>query len=300
MKRIGIIGLGNMGGNIAFIIAKKGYSLTVFDMNTVTMEKYCRISKIANDAIEVLNDSDIIILSLPSSKIVEPIILSFIDVGIKDKIIIDASTSSPISTQRLFQLAKKAGGHLVDLPLSGSPADALDSKLLALFGGEIELYEELRPLVSCFSDRYAYLGESGCGHVAKLIFNYIAMSYVNVYAMAFPLAEKMSLDSNQLYELLKTTGMSCNTLNFYAPKMIKRTYDMAFAIELAHKDLTYVKNMIEEYKVPAFALDGVLDLLKIAIKEGRGKKDCSESAAVMYEFFGGVSYKDTQNDNKNK
>lgn len=285
MEKVGFIGLGNMGGRVARAIASKGYELTVFDLNREAANAFSDAAAVAGDTLEVLRRSDIVFLSLPSSKVVEPIVDAFIQDGVADKIIVDTSTSYPISTKKMYARVKAAGGALVDLPLSGVPADAEKGKLLGMFGGDAELFEKLRPVVSCFANRYANLGGSGCGHVTKLIFNYIALSYVNTYAMAFPLTETMGLDNQQLFELLQTTGMGCGIMNFYVPKMIGKTYDMAFALELAHKDLTYVKNMFEEYQVPAFALDGVLTLLRTSIRDGRGKEDYSACIATMFDFF---------------
>jgi 3-hydroxyisobutyrate dehydrogenase-like beta-hydroxyacid dehydrogenase len=285
MQKIGFIGLGNMGKRVAMAILNKGYPMTVFDQNPAAMEAFVSKAKTAANALEVLENSEIIFLSLPSSKIVEPLIESFIQAGVKGKIIVDTSTSYPLSTRNLYQKVKGAGGALIDSPLSGVPADADKGKLLALFGGDPEYLEKLQPVVSCFADRFPNLGESGSGHITKLIFNFIALSYVNIYAMAFPLTEKMGLDNQQLYELLQTTGMSCGTLKFYVPKMIDKTYDMAFALELAHKDLSYVKSMFEEYQVPAFALDGILNLLRTSIRDGKAKEDYSACIATMYEFF---------------
>jgi 3-hydroxyisobutyrate dehydrogenase-like beta-hydroxyacid dehydrogenase len=92
---------------------------------------------------------------------------------------------------------------------------------------------------------------------------------------------------HQLFDLLTTTGMGCGTMKFYVPKMIDRTYDMAFALELAHKDLTYCRNLFEKFQVPAFALDGELAMLRTAIRDGKGKLDYSASIGTMFEFFEG-------------
>jgi 3-hydroxyisobutyrate dehydrogenase-like beta-hydroxyacid dehydrogenase len=285
MQKIGFIGLGNMGRRVALAIVNKGYPMTVFDQNPAATEPFASKAKVAKDAQELLENSELVFLSLPSSKIVEPIIESFIKAGVKGKIIVDTSTSYPLSTRNLYTKLKEAGGALIDLPLSGVPADADNGKLLALFGGDPEYFEKLKPVVTCFADRFPNLGGSGSGHITKLIFNFIALSYVNIYALAFPLTEKMGLDNQQLYELLQTTGMSCGTLKFYAPKMIGKSYDMAFALELAHKDLSYVKSMFEEYQVPAFALDGTLNLLRTSIRDGKAKEDYSACIKTMYEFF---------------
>jgi 3-hydroxyisobutyrate dehydrogenase-like beta-hydroxyacid dehydrogenase len=285
MRKIGFIGLGNMGKRVAMAIINKGHPVTVFDADSAARENFKSKASIAENAVEVVQKSELVFLSLPSSKVVEPMIGSFIESGVKGKIIVDTSTSYPFTTKKLFEKIKSAGGTMVDLPLSGVPADADAGKLLALFGGESALFEDLRPIVECFANRYVNLGGPGNGHITKLIFNFVALSYVNIWAMAFPLTEKLGLDNNQLYELLKTTGMACGMLNFYVPKMINKTYDKAFSLELAHKDLSYVKNMFEEYQVPSFALDGVLSLLRISIRDGKGKEDYSRCIETMFEFF---------------
>lgn len=287
MEKLGFIGLGNMGGAICHALVEKGNAVTVFDLSEKALESFRGKAAIAGDAIEVLDNSDIVFLSLPASKQVVPILESYLDHGVMGKTVVDTSTSYPETTREFYARFKEAGGVLVDLAISGAPADAARAGLMALFGGDPEQHERLAPIVACFADRYPNLGGSGNGHTAKILFNFVAMTYVNIYAMAFPLADKMGLDMHQLFELLMTTGMGCGTMNFYVPKMIDRTYDMAFALELAHKDLTYCRNLFEKFQVPAFALDGELAMLRTAIRDGKGKMDCSACIGTMFEYFEG-------------
>lgn len=287
MEKLGFIGLGNMGGAICHALVDKGNPVTVFDLSEKVLEGFRDKAAIAGNAIEVLDDSDIVFLSLPASKQVVPILESYLDHGVLGKTVVDTSTSYPETTREFYARFKEAGGVLVDLAISGAPADAARAGLMALFGGDPEQHERLAPIVACFADRYPNLGGSGNGHTAKILFNFVAMTYVNIYAMAFPLADKMGLDMHQLFELLMTTGMGCGTMNFYVPKMIDRTYDMAFALELAHKDLTYCRNLFEKFQVPAFALDGELAMLRTAIRDGKGKMDYSACIGTMFEYFEG-------------
>lgn len=287
MEQLGFIGLGNMGGAICRALVNKGQSVTVFDLSQKALEQFAGKATVAKDAVDVLEKSDIVFLSLPASKQVVPILDAYLHHGVAGKTVVDTSTSYPETTREYYEKFKEAGGNLVDLAISGAPADAEPGKLLALFGGDPEQHERLAPIVQCFADRYPNLGGSGCGHVAKIIFNFVAMSYVNIYAMAFPLADKLGLDMHQLLDLLLTTGMGCGTMRFYVPKMIDRTYDMAFALELAHKDLTYCRNLFEKFQVPAFALDGELAMLRTAIRDGKGKMDYSASIGTMFEYFEG-------------
>jgi len=287
METLGFIGLGNMGGAICRALIGGGNSVTVFDLSEKALADFRGRADVAGSAVEVLEKCGVVFLSLPSSRQVTPLLESYLAHGVEGKTVVDTSTSYPETTREFYARFKEAGGNLVDLAISGAPADAERGGLLALFGGDPEQHERLAPIVACFADRYPNLGGSGSGHTAKILFNFVAMSYVNIYAMAFPLAEKMGLDMNQLFELLLTTGMGCGTMRFYVPKMIGRTYDMAFALELAHKDLTYCRNLFEKFQVPAFALDGELAMLRTAIRDGKGKLDYSACIGTMFEYFEG-------------
>ncbi len=287
MEKLGFIGLGLMGGAICNALVDKGQQVTVYDLSERALEKFKNRATRGKDAIDVLETSDIVFLSLPASKQVVPILDSYLAHGVAGKTVVDTSTSYPETTIEYAKRFEEAGGRLVDLAISGAPGDAENAALLALFGGDPEQYERLKPIVACFANRYPNLGGSGNGHTAKVLFNFVAMSYVNIYAMAFPLADKMGLDMHQLLDLLLTTGMGCGTMRFYVPKMIDRTYDMAFALELAHKDLTYCRNLFEKYQVPAFALDGELAMLRTAIRDGKGKMDYSACIGTMFEYFEG-------------
>lgn len=287
MEKIGFIGLGMMGGAICNALVNNGHQVTVFDLSEKALEKFKGRAAQGKDAIDVLKNSDIVFLSLPASKHVVPILDSYLAHGVVGKTVVDTSTSYPETTIEYAKRFEEEGGRLVDLAISGAPGDAKNAALLALFGGDPEQYERLKPIVACFANRYPNLGSSGNGHTAKILFNFVALSYVNIYAMAFPLADKMGLDMHQLFDLLTTTGMGCGTMRFYVPKMIDRTYDMAFALELAHKDLTYCRNLFEKYQVPAFALDGELAMLRTAIRDGKGKMDYSACISTMFDYFEG-------------
>jgi 3-hydroxyisobutyrate dehydrogenase-like beta-hydroxyacid dehydrogenase len=287
METIGFIGLGAMGSGICSSLIAKGKSVTVYDINQNALEQFKDTATIADSPNEVLKNSDCIFLSLPSSKEVEPLVEGFLSEGVNDKTIVDLSTSYPFSTKRLYQLVKESGGTYVDAALAGSPDDCKTGKIMVLFGGDKMHFDRLKPTMECFCGKYKYVGESGSGHLAKLMMNFIGLSYITLYAQTFPLTEKMGLDNHVLRELISESGLGCGTFNFYAPKLLSKSYDLAFAMELAHKDLTYVRQLFEAYQAPAFSLDGTLNLMRTGLKEGRGKKDVSEICAVMHEFFEG-------------
>ena len=117
--------------------------------------------------------------------------------------------------------------------------------------------------------------------LTKLSINFLGLSYVGLYAQLFPLTEKMGIDNQVLQKLIGNSGTNCGVFQFYSGKMINRTYDMAFSLENAHKDLSYVKELYENYQVPAFMLDGLLDMLRAGIRDGDGPRDYSASIDTM-------------------
>lgn len=287
MERIGFIGLGAMGYGICSSLIKKGYPATVYDISVDALKPFEVSASIADGPGEVLRESECIFFSLPSSKEVEELVGQFLEIGVEGKTLIDLSTSDPFSTKQLNRKVADQGGIFVDAALAGSPDDCKNGKIMVLFGGREADYAELEPLMRSFCGKYKYAGESGSGHLAKLMMNLIGLSYIAAYAQTFPLTEKMGLDNRILAELISESGLGCGTFNFYAPKLLSKSYDLAFTLELAHKDLTYIRKLFEAFQVPAFSLDGTLSLMRTGIKDGRGKRDVSEICAVMHEFFEG-------------
>ena len=285
MERIGFIGLGAMGFGICRNLIKHSYPTTVYDISPDAMERFRDRASVADSAEEVLRESDCVFLSLPSSKEVEELVERFLERGVSGKTIIDLSTSYPLSTKKLNQKVAAQGGVFVDAALAGSPEDCRKGRIMVLFGGEKADYSRLEPIMKRFSGKYKYVGESGSGHLAKLVMNFIGVSYIASYAQAFPLGEKMGLDGEVLEELIAESGLGCGTFKFYAPKFLSQSYDLDFALELAHKDMTYVRKLFEEFQVPAFSLDGTLSLMRTGMKEGKGKKDLSELCGIVHDFF---------------
>jgi 3-hydroxyisobutyrate dehydrogenase-like beta-hydroxyacid dehydrogenase len=287
MEKIGFIGLGLMGREICSAILNNGYEMTVFDTFKASREEFEGRAKVADDPVEVWKQSDIICLCLPSSVEVDLTVNAFIDAGNgKGKTVLDLSSSYPANTRALHERLKAIGANIADAGVMGAPASAALGKLYLLFGGDKELFDTLQPLLNCLSTRCPYLGPSGSGHATKIVMNFMSMATVAVWAEAFPLYEKLGYSMDQLFECTLNTGLESRLFHFYVPKMIHKTYDMAFSLNFATKDMVYCRNMFEEFKAPAFMLDGLIDMLRIGIKDGRGKMDYSTCIATMYDFLG--------------
>ena len=284
MQKLGFIGLGRMGSGIAMNLVEKGYEMSVYNRSPEKLRPFEGKAAVCASPAEVLRLSEVVFLCLSDSASVESVMEELFAEGVKEKIILDMTTSFPTSTRRLCARAEAAGGHFLDHPLGGGPEEARSGALGTLIGGDPEVISSLTPLINDYCAHCTVAGGIGSAHTMKLMMNFYGLMSVVVISQMFPLAEKMGLEPGVLLAAMRPHGDW--TFNFYAPKIAARSYEKAVSLNIVLKDLTYVKWMFEEQGVPAFALDGALSLLRTAVKEGRGEDDFSTVAATMYGFLG--------------
>lgn len=289
MKRVGFIGLGNIGRGICSNLIKQGNELAVYDVYKPAMEKFAGQAYLAADPVDVLRHSDYVFLSLPKSEVVEDNVRQFIKEGVSGKMIIDTSTSYPLSTKKLYEEVKAAGGAFVDAPLMAGPDEAAAGTLDIVVGGDKEDYDKLTGLFDAYCQTYKYVGTTGTGHLIKLAINFISLTEALMFAQLFPLMDKMGFDPQELFNVFEESVLQNWTSTFYTKKYKEREYRLDFALALGTKDLSYMKRMYEEYNVPAFVLDGALDFCRVALGEqeaGQPPIDMSYPCETMYRLLG--------------
>ena len=268
MAKVGFIGLGNIGKGICKNLIEKGHELTVYDVNKAAMERFEGRACLAADEVEVLRNSEYIFFSLPNSNIVEGIVDKFLADGIEGKMIIDTSTCYPLSTQALCKKIKAAGGSMVDAPLMAGPDEAEAGILEIVVGGEKEDFDRCAPLFDCYCRSYKHVGPIGNGHLAKLAINFCGLTEALIFAQIFPVMEKLGMGKEQLFDILNCESLDNWVFRFYTDKYVTEQTDrLDFALALGTKDLSYVKRLYEDLNIPAFILDGALNLCRFALKD---------------------------------
>lgn len=284
--KIGFIGLGRMGRGVCDNLIKHGHDVAVFDISPQAMEHFRGRAALCAAPTEVFTRSEVTLLSLPSSIQVEQMCEGFFACGAAGKLVIDLSTSYPLSTKKLHARFKQLGGALLDAPLMGNPETAADGTLTVTVGGDKEVFDRAAPVFAAFTSSADYIGEAGSGHLVKLALNFTGLMYAVTYSQMFPLMEKLGLDTQKLFQIICGQKTNCGVFQFYGQKVRDRDYRLDFALQFGLKDLGYVKRLYEDLNCPAFALDGALDLLRTGMKDGRGGHDFSEAAAVMRDYLG--------------
>lgn len=288
MAKVGFIGLGNIGRGICKNLIKGGNELSVFDVNRDAAEQFMGQAYVAQNVGEVCTRSDYIFLSLPNSQIVEQTIAAFLECGVEGRTVIDTSTSYPVSTRKLYEQIKAAGGNMVDAPLMAGPAEAEAGILEIVVGGEKEVVDGLAFLFNTYCKTVRYVGKIGNGHLAKIAMNFCGLSEALIFAQVFPIMAKFGFEQHELYEILNCETLDNWIFRFYGDKYVEKNYHLDFALALGLKDLTYMKKLFEELNIPGFMLDGALDLCRVALKEQEPGQvlDFSYPCQTMYEFVG--------------
>lgn len=287
MARVGFIGLGNIGKGICGNLIKAGHVLTIYDRNADAMKRFQGQAILAESSKMVCSNSDYIFLSLPNTEIVENIVEEFLEIGINEKVIIDTSTSYPMSTRKLYEKVREAGGNLIDAPLMAGPDEAEAGSLEIVVGGDSDVVEKTHFLFDAYCSRVKYVGESGNGHLAKLAVNYCGLMQALVMATVFPVMENYGISANILYEILDCDALDNWMFRFYGAKYKNREYSLDFALELGKKDLTYMERLFKELDLSRFMLDGALQLCQKTLdncKEGE-VPDFSYPCEYMYELI---------------
>jgi 3-hydroxyisobutyrate dehydrogenase-like beta-hydroxyacid dehydrogenase len=246
---IGFIGVGFMGHGMAKNIVENGYPLV-----TMAHRKRDAVDDLiergateAKSPKEIAEQSDIIHLCVTGSAQVEALMRG--DTGIlaglrPGAIVVDCSTSDPVSTLALAAETRAAGGHFADAPLSRTPKEAWEGTLDAMVGADPEVFARIKPVIDCWAGVIVHLGEVGLGHKMKLINNFIGMGYGALYAEALALAQKSGLTPQQFDSVIRPGRLSNGFYETFMKWTLERDENAhKFAISNAHKDMRYLTNL---------------------------------------------------------
>ena len=220
MKKIGFIGLGNMGGPMASNLVASGLSVTGYDLN----EEANLLAK--NNGIQIsfnieslIEDIDVLITMLPASEHVEKVYLgeNLLDKLDKSILIIDCSTIAPEISVKVASAAKEKGLEMIDAPVSGGVAGAHAGTLTFITGGALESIELATPLLKKMGNQILHAGKNGSGQIAKICNNMLLAVHMCGTAEAIALGVKNGLDPNVISKIMQSSSGNNWSLEKYNP-----------------------------------------------------------------------------------
>ena len=220
MKKIGFIGLGNMGLPMAKNISKAGIEVNAFDLSEKALKQAENLGmSIKQDSKSVLEDIDALITMLPNGSSVEKIFLedNLLEVINKRTLIIESSTISPETSKKISTIAKNYGISMLDAPVSGGVKGAELGNLTFIVGGSQADLEKGLSLFKIMGDKIFYAGESGSGQIAKLCNNMLLAVHMCGTAETLALGVNNGLAPVVLSEIMKNSSGGNWSLEKYNP-----------------------------------------------------------------------------------
>jgi 3-hydroxyisobutyrate dehydrogenase len=289
-KRIGLIGLGNMGGRIAVRLRDGGQAITGFDADP-SRAGACGVPAAASIA-ALVAESDAVLLSLPDSPVVEAVVAGpggILESAREGQIVVDLSTSSPSSTIALGERLAERGVTLIDAGISGGAAAAEKGTLTIMAGGDEAALELVRPALETFSERIVHMGAIGAGHQTKLLNNFLNAVSLSATAEVMVAARVAGLDLHRVLDVINSSsGVSFASLNRF-PRIIEGDYlEGGLTSRLMLKDVTLYVDMLRELGAPSVNVSGPLAAFGLALGLGYGDAISNRVVDALGDVAGGV------------
>lgn len=239
-QKIGFIGLGIMGAPMCGHLIAAGHQLFVHTRSQVPAEIAAAGATACASPREVAQRADVIITMVPDTPDVEKVL--FAEHGVaaglsKDKVVIDMSSISPISTKAFAARIRALGADYVDAPVSGGQVGAKAATLSIMVGAAEATFARVRPLFEAMGKNITLVGEVGAGQTAKVANQIIVALNIEAVAEALLFAAKAGADPAKVRQALMGGFASSKILEVHGERMVKRSFDPGFRIELHQKDL---------------------------------------------------------------
>lgn len=288
--RVGIVGVGNMGGRISRRLADAGWTLTGYDVDAAKLERAGIPA--APSLAELTRASGVLLLSLPDSAVVESVVEG--EGGIATscrpgQIVVDLSTAAPSSSVALHDTLLERGVEFLDVGISGGASAAERGTLTLMAGGSAEALEQVRPVLECFSAAIHHMGPSGAGHTAKVLNNFLNGVSLAATAEVMVAARKSGLDLAQLLDVLNSSsGVNFATLNRF-PRIVEGDYlEGGLTTELMAKDIALYVTLTQELGVPSLNAAGCLATFQMASALGYGDEISNRVVDALGDLAGGI------------
>lgn len=238
--KIGFIGIGIMGAPMAGHLLDAGHEVAVNSRSAIRQEVLDKGAQEVSSAKEAAEKGDVIIIMVPDTPDVEKVL--FGENGLADglgagKIVIDMSSISPVETKQFAEKINALGCKYLDAPVSGGEVGAKAGTLTIMVGGDQETFDKARPLFELMGQNITLVGGNGDGQTCKVANQIIVGLTIEAVGEALLFASKAGADPARVREALMGGFASSKILEIHGERMIKRTFDPGFRIELHQKDL---------------------------------------------------------------
>jgi 3-hydroxyisobutyrate dehydrogenase-like beta-hydroxyacid dehydrogenase len=274
MTRVGVIGVGNIGGAVAANLVADGHEVAVADADATRAAAV--ESARAGSVAEVAAASEITITSLPTPGAVAEVAAAWAAAAAPEAILLDLSTSSPEGNRALAATLATSGHHFVEAPLTGGAIGAQKRALVFMVGGDDEPVGRCLPVLEQLGRATFHLGPVGAGTTMKLVNSLLAFTCTWASLEGLSLAAAAGLDLRTAVEVVRTGGAS----NFFIDRGVEgideRGRPPHFSLTLAAKDARLIEEVADAAGIPVPVASAVRAVLADALERGLGERDWSD------------------------
>ncbi len=283
MKTIGSIGLGAMGGSYAKFLIEDNYTVYGVDPDTQNAEIFTSLGGLLlNNISELVDKSNVVILSLPTVPIFKEVI-NEIELNGKSnepKILIDMNTISLDDKIETKKKLDKLYINMVDAPVSGTGAQAKVKDIVVMSSGDKIIIDECEDIFKSFSKQNIYVGEFGNGIKFKILANLLVTVHNTVTAEALLLGQKAGLEEKMIYEVLNAGAATSVMLDKRMPLMINKNYEPATAsMRIFLKDIDVITDYLKSNNLNSPTFEAAANLYN----QSRENIPITYDTAAIYE-----------------
>ena len=240
MANIGFIGLGIMGAPMAGHLLKGGHTVFTYTHGATPAALVDAGARTCASGAEVARNADIVITMVPDTPHVEDALFNpeGVAAGLsKGKIVVDMSSISPVATKDFAKRINALGCEYLDAPVSGGEVGAKAASLTIMVGGSEAAFDKVRPIFELMGKNITLVGGNGDGQITKVANQIIVALNIEAVGEALLLAAKAGADPAKVRQALMGGFANSRILEVHGERMVKRTFDPGFRIELHQKDL---------------------------------------------------------------
>ena len=288
--KLGFVGLGIMGRPMALNLRRAGHALWVHGRRPVTMEVLVEAgARACATAAEVAANADVIFIMVSDTPDVEHIVfgehglLQHLKPG---QVVVDMSTISPAATRRLAQELEARAVEMLDAPVSGGEAGAINATLSIMVGGKEPVFQRVKPLFEALGKTIVHVGGNGAGQVAKACNQIVAAVTIEAVSEALTFARQCGVDPAKVREALMGGFAGSRILEVHGKRMLDHDFKPGFKVQLHQKDLRIVIENAHQLglALPATAL--VAQHLNALMGSGEGDLDSAAIVKVVERMSG--------------
>jgi len=284
MSNVGFVGLGIMGKPMALNLIKGGHTLYLHTRSGVPQELTAAGGTACASAKEVAQKADVIVTMLPDTPDVEKVLFGANGVAeglSKGKIVVDMSSISPIETKTFAKRINDVGCDYVDAPVSGGEVGAKNAALTIMVGGSETAFDKVKPLFELMGKNITLVGGNGAGQTTKVANQIIVALNIEAVAEALLFASKAGADPARVRQALMGGFAASRILEVHGERMINRTFDPGFRVELHQKDLNLALAGARALGVSLPNTSTAQELFNACVAQGGSKWDHSAMVRAL-------------------